>query len=366
MTTEQALLFALFGVVFVLLIWGRIRYDLVAFSALVVAVTAGLVSTEAAFSGFGHPAVVIIALVLIVSRALANSGAIELVAARIVSAERPASLHIAIMSGAGAILSAVINNVAALALLMPLDVEAAERAKRAVTQSLMPLSFATILGGMITLIGTPPNIVIAQYREQALGAPFGMFDFAPVGLAVATAGIAFVALIGWRLLPKRQGGDGLFQDMTEATYVAELTVTATSRVEGLRLEGLDPLAEEKDVNLLGLIRDGTRLSGFSRWQVIKEGDVLVVEGQPKSIEAFKGGAELEFGSTEPHEGGVTGGGLTLMEAIVPDNARIAGRSAIQLGLLRRQGVGLIGVSRAGRQFRDRVRQLTLRPGDVLL
>lgn len=365
MTASQAGLFAIFAVVFALLTWGRIRYDLVAFAALVIGVIAGLVPTEAAFSGFGHPAVVIVALVLIVSRGLANSGAVELIAARLVASERPTSAHIGVMSVAGAALSAIINNVAALALLMPLDIEAAERAKRAVAASLMPLSFATILGGMITMIGTPPNIVIAQYREEALGAPFEMLDFAPVGLLVAAGGILFVALLGWRLLPRRAGMEAL-ADTETSLYVAELRAAAGSKNEGETLGALYPLAEEHDLNLLGLIRRGRRLPGFSRREPIEAEDILVVEGDPKSIEAFMGKAGLDYTGSERHAAGITGGSLSLMEAIVPDSAQIAGRTAIGMQLLAREGVTLLGVARRGKRVRERVRLLRIEPGDVLL
>ena len=169
--------------VFVFLIWGRWRYDLVAFCALLIGLLVGVVPTDRAFSGFGHSAVVIIALVLIVSRGLSNSGAIELLARFFVSGTRKLAAHIGVMSTLAAVLSALMNNVAALALLMPVDMQAAEKAKRSPALSLMPLSFATILGGMIILIGTPPNIVVAEFRNDALGAPFKMFDFAPVGIA---------------------------------------------------------------------------------------------------------------------------------------------------------------------------------------
>jgi di/tricarboxylate transporter len=184
MQIELVQIFILLGLVFAFLVWGRIRYDLIAFSALIIAATLGLVPTEDVFSGFGHSAVAIIALVLIVSRGLSSSGAVELVASKLIDPDRPLPLHIAVVAALAAGLSAIINNVAALALLMPLDIEAAKKAKRAAGQTLMPLSFATILGGMVTLIGTPPNIVISEYRRGALGEPFGMFDFAPVGLAV--------------------------------------------------------------------------------------------------------------------------------------------------------------------------------------
>ncbi|MEL6219719.1 MAG: SLC13 family permease [Pseudomonadota bacterium] len=366
MTVEQGALFALFGTVFALLVWGRIRYDLVAFGALVIAAVGGLVPTDAVFSGFGHPAVVIIALVLIVSRGLMNSGAIELAAGRLLAADRAPSAHIGVMAVAGAGLSAMINNVAALALLMPLDVEAAAKAKRAVSASLMPLSFATILGGMITMIGTPPNIVVAQYREDALGAPFAMFDFAPVGLMVAVAGVLFVALIGWRLIPTRAGGDQLREESEESLYLAELLVGEESKAEGVTLADLAPLAEDQDITLFGIVRRGRRLSGFARRQPIEAGDFLLVEGDPKAIEAFMGKAGLDFAGSERHEGGLTAGGLALMEAIVPEGARIAGRSAIGFGLLPRESVTLLGISRQGRRVRERVRRQRIEPGDVLL
>ncbi|MGB7204826.1 MAG: SLC13 family permease, partial [Anderseniella sp.] len=204
MTSEQIILFIIMGGVLGLLVWGRIRYDLVAFSALALAVIVGVVDKDNAFSGFGHPAVIIIALVLIVSRVLSQSGAVDMLTRNVVSASRGITAHIAIMGFVGATLSAFMNNVAALALLMPVDMTAADKAKRTASATLMPLSFATILGGMVTLIGTPTNIVIAQYRSEAtyngqpIGTSFSMFDFAPVGLVCALAGLTYIALVGWR------------------------------------------------------------------------------------------------------------------------------------------------------------------------
>jgi len=366
MPSDQTMIIAIFVVLFILLVWGRIRYDLVAFGALVLAAILGLVPTKAVFSGFGHSAVAIIALVLIVSRGLVGSGAIEKLAGRLLDTDRPLPFHIAVMAVVGAGLSAVINNVAALALLMPLDIETATKAKRAVSLSLMPLSFATILGGMITLIGTPPNIVIAAYRQDVFGEPFGMFDFAPVGLTVAIVGIAFVSLIGWRLLPNREGALEQETAFAEGRYVAELRVSEKSTEDAATVAGFYPLAEDHDVHILGLIRSGKRLPGFAARRDIRPGDFLVVEGEPKSIEAFMGQAVLEFSGSEKHAGRVTSGGLTLTEAIVPEGARIAGRTARSIKLLYNHSVTLLGVSRNGKRFTDRVRLLTIKPGDVLL
>ena len=208
MTLEQALLFAIFFGVFSLLLWGRWRYDMVAFGALMVAVVLGVVPTKEAFAGFGHPATLVVALVLIVSAGLVRSGAVFLITRTLVNAARPLGGHIALMGGVGAVLSAFMNNVAALALLMPVDIQTARKAGRAPGLSLMPLSFATILGGMVTLIGTPPNIIIAAIREETFGETFHMFDFAPVGLTAAAAGLLFVALFGWRLITDRSGAAG--------------------------------------------------------------------------------------------------------------------------------------------------------------
>jgi di/tricarboxylate transporter len=366
MQNELIQVFMILGAVFGLLVWGRIRYDLVAFGALIIAAILGLVPTQDVFSGFGHSAVAIIALVLIISRGLSSSGAVELIASKFIDPDRPLPQHIAFVAALAAGLSAIINNVAALALLMPLDIEAAKKAKRAAGQSLMPLSFATILGGMITLIGTPPNIVISEYRKGALGEPFGMFDFAPVGLAVAIAGIAFVSIIGWRFLPSRTSLMDAEKAVSKGRYVAELRIGEQTIKEGMVVEDLYPKANDVDAHILGLVRGGKRIRGLARREELRAGDFLVVEGEPKSIEAFMGQAGLDFAGSEKHEGGVVSPSLTLAEAIVPDGARIQGRTSRSLKLLHRHSVTLLGVARGGVSFQDRVRLLPIRAGDVLL
>ena len=366
MTNDQILLFSILFSVFVLLVWGRWRYDLVAFGALVIALIVGVVPREDAFSGFAHPATVIIALVLIVSRSLLNSGAIELVTRHVIDATRSVSAHIGVMSALAAGLSAIMNNVGALALLMPVDLQAAAKAKRSPAISLMPLSFASILGGLVTLIGTPPNIIIASYREKALGESYGMFDFTPVGGACAVAGILFVTLTGWRLIPSSATQQNAGSELGDLEgYIAELKVSEKSGAVGKRVRDLDPEAEENDVAVLGLVRRGRRLPGFARNQEIAKGDILVIEASPDAIEQFVGALGLEYAGSEKH-GGALGTNLALAEVVVPQEARIAGRSALSLRLLYRHGVTLLGVSRNGKRFVDRVRKLEIRQGDILL
>jgi di/tricarboxylate transporter len=365
-TTDQALVFALIGTILVFLVWGRFRYDLVAFTGLVVAYLIGVVPAEQAFSGFGHPAVAIIALVLIISRGLSRSGAIEMLAQRLLDSSRGIQAHVGIMATVSAAMSSVMNNVAALALLMPLDMQAARRAKRSPAETLMPLSFASILGGMITLIGTPPNIVIATFREDALGAPFSMLDFAPVGLVVAVAGIFFIVFVGRRLIPLERRAHDTGRELEDLEdYVAEVRVAESSKLIGQPLKELDPLTDEYGVNVLGLVRRGKRLPGLARNETVRKSDHVILEGGPESIDQFVGAAGLSF-TRQRKKRGVVPASMALAEAVVPDGARVVGRSARDLGLLYRHGVTLLGVSRRGTRIRERIREARIRSGDILL
>ncbi|GBF31722.1 putative transporter [bacterium MnTg04] len=365
LTPDQIILFSLLIFVFVFLVWGRWRYDLVAFVALLAALLTGVVPTDQAFSGFGHPATIIIALVLIISRGLSNSGVIELLARFFVDASRKLAAHIGIMSALSAVLSAFMNNVAALALLMPLDLQAASKAKRSPALTLMPLSFASILGGMITLIGTPPNIIIAEFRNDALGESYKMFDFAPVGLACAAVGVAYVALIGWRLLPaERRKEDPQKELFGLADYIAELRVPDDSPVIGKRVRELDEIAKKSDVEIIGLTRKGERMPGLARVVEIEAGDILVVEAHPENITEALGTMGLEY--IGAGKGLLKSEDLQLSEVVVPESSSLVGRSANSFRLLYRYRVAIVGVSRGGKRFRDNVRKLVIHPGDVLL
>ncbi len=365
MSYDQYLLFGLFGVVFGLLLWGRYRYDLVAFGALMVAVVLGLVPTKDAFAGFGHPATLVVALVLIVSAGLVRSGAVYLITRSLVDASRSLGAHIGIMGGVGAVLSAFMNNVAALALLMPVDIQTARKAGRGPGLSLMPLSFATILGGMATLIGTPPNIIIASIREEQLGEPFHMFDFAPVGGVAAVVGLLFVALVGWRLIPQREDSSGEATQI--APYIAELTVPEGSPLIGKRLGTLYPEAEQADVAILGLIRQGKRRYGRAAGALLQDGDTLVLEAAPAALDEFRSALSLNFSDAARQEKlDAAGEGLELVEVVVPEDARITGRTAQSVGLAWRQSTVLMGLSRQGKRVTGHIRQSDIQAGDILL
>lgn len=367
MTTDQIILFSLFGGVFAMLLWGRFRYDIVAFSALLLGVILGVVPKADAFSGFGHPATLVVALVLVVSAGLVRSGAVMLITKSMIDSSRKLGAHIAIMGSIGGVLSAFMNNVAALALLMPVDIATARKAGRKPAASLMPLSFASILGGMITLIGTPPNIIIAGIRQDQLGESFSMFDFAPVGAVTALAGLLFVALIGWRLIPRVDDGAQSGADVEAANFVAELTVPEGHPRIGQSVSDFYDVGDETGVHILGLIRDGRRMFGSARRVTIKAGDALMLEAAPEALDEFRASENLDFADgkrmtlLEAAEQG-----LALVEVVVPETSRIAGKSAQAIGLAWRQRTVLMGISRRGRRVTDRLRREVVKPGDILL
>jgi len=366
-TTDQLKVLGILLGVLTLLVWGRWRYDLVAFAALVVAVIIGAVPKDQAFDGFGHPATLIIALVLVVSYGLSVSGAVDFIARHLTAADRSVPIHIAIMSTVGGLLSGVMNNVGALALLMPVDINAARKAKRSPALTLMPLSFATILGGLVTLIGTPPNIIISTYRERELGAPFEMFDFAPVGIVCAAAGIAFVALIGWRLIPSSAGRvDASDESFKLNDYIAELTVEEKSSFLDKQLVDVEKASEQGDVTLLNVIRGKSRLQRHAGWIRLQEGDVLLVEAAAESLDDFVAEHKLAYVDQDHQRDKIRGADLDLVEAVVRPGTRIEGRTSNSLSLVDNYGIWLIGIQREGRKIQTRVRRTQVAVGDVLL
>ncbi len=366
-TAEQITILTLLVAVLMMLIWGRWRYDLVAFGALIASVVLGAIPGDRAFEGFGHPATVIIALVLIVSHGLASSGAVALLARTVLRTGASVPAHIARISGLGALLSSFMNNVGALALLMPVDVEAARKAKRAPGLTLMPLSFATILGGLVTLIGTPPNIIVSTFRERALGAPFQMFDFAPVGIACAVAGVLFIALLGWRLIPQpEEDTSSEYQPYKLDDYIAELSITESSGLAGKSMVEVEAACNEAEITLLSVIREHQRLPHAAGWIKLQPGDVLLLETAAEHLDKFANEHALAYVEKKHHLVELEHAELELVEVVVRPGSSIEGRSSTSLQLVDRFGVWLVGVSRQGRRLATRVRRMALTGGDVLL
>jgi len=362
---DQIFLLGLLAAVFALFVWGRWRYDVVAFGAMLLVAIVGIVPVRDVFLGFGHPATLTVAFVLVISRGLQNSGVVDLLAERVLPPLRSTTAHVGLMSAVAAALSALMNNVGALALLMPAAIRSATAAKRPPASVLMPLSFASILGGMVTLIGTPPNIIVAAVREENTGTAFRMFDFTLVGGAVAIAGILFVSVVGWRLIPKQRRARLSAAELFRIEdYVTEATVTEGSEVAGLRLREVDERAEAGEAVLLGVVRNERRLDPRADSRVLKVGDIVLLEAAPEALDKLLDEWRLERAGAGGDE--AKSSEVTVTEAVVPTRSLMLGRRPASLGLRRRYGVNLLAVSRAAEPFRGRLRSFTFRAGDVLL
>ncbi len=361
MTFDQAAILGILAATMGLFLWGRLRHDIVALIALLSAVALGLVPGAEAFAGFGHPAVITVAAVLILSRALQISGAVDWLARAALPKEGGRMAGLAALVGLGAALSAFMNNVGAMALLMPAAGQVAKRAGMSPGRALMPLAFGTILGGMVTLIGTPPNLIVSGFRAQAGGGAFGMFDFALVGLPVAAAGASFVVLIGWRLVPERKPGGA--EDFEPGAYMTELRVREGSKAAGLTIRAAEAEMEGPGAQIVALVRDGVRVEAPHGGRRIREEDILVVEADADSLkDAISGlGLELAEGAAP-----AAADGAEIRELVVRPSSSLVGRSALSLRLRTRYGLNMLAVAREGQRTRARLRTLTFKPGDLLL
>jgi di/tricarboxylate transporter len=389
MTTPQILVFAIMIGTMALFLWGRFRHDIVALLALMASVLAGLVPTTDAFSGFGHPAVITVACVLVLSQGLQYSGTVDWLARLVLPAKAGRLTSMSALMALGALLSGFMNNVGAMALLMPIAVRLAGRLELAPGQMLMPLAFGTILGGMTTLIGTPPNLIVSGFRVEAGGDAFAMFDFAPVGVAVALAGVAFIVAFGWRLVPARKSLAG--SAFETGQYLTEVRVPKGSKAIGMTLRTFEREIEESGAQIVGLVANDVRITAPHGGRHISADDILVleadVEAVGKALSVF--GIKLEGqGSSsdkdktkasvtktaEPDPESVEEGtdkskrdeDIVLRELVVLPGSTIVGLSATDLRLRTRYGLNLLAVAREGTPPRTRLRTLKLKAGDLLL
>jgi di/tricarboxylate transporter len=301
MRTDQILLLLIMLAMVGLFLWGRWRHDMVAVAALLACVPTGLVAPADAFAGFGHPAVITVACVLVLSRALQTSGAVDVLARRMLPAGAGTAASLLALVGLGALLSGFMNNVGAMALLMPVAIQIARRLDLAPGQVLMPLAFGTILGGMTTLIGTPPNLIVSAFRAQTGAGSFGMFDFSPVGLAVAVAGVAFVALLGWRVVPaRRQAG---IEGFESGAYLTEARVPKDGKAVGKSLRELEHVLDKTGAQIVGLVRQEMRVIAPNPQRLLRAGDILVIEAEADALAGMLStlGLKLEEEHPPPKE-----------------------------------------------------------------
>ncbi|MFC1740664.1 SLC13 family permease, partial [Pseudomonadota bacterium] len=312
MTADQIQILSILAVTIGMFLWGRWRHDIIALGCLLACVFAGLVPSELAFSGFGHPAVITVGCVLILSWGLQSTGAVDLLAQRALPASAGPTVTIAAITGLGAVLSAFMNNVGALALLMPIAIQISGRLKIPPGKVLMPLAFGTILGGMTTMIGTPPNLIVSGFRAQNGMGSFGMFDFTPVGLSVAVAGVLFAAFVGWRIVPAREqkGAEGF----DTGAYLLEARIREGARAAGKTVGDVEKILEEADAQIIGMIRNNFRVSAPNARLTLQQQNITRLEGcKPQALEGTPPG---------------TGNGQQV-ESISGSQANVIGRAADQ-------------------------------------
>ncbi|WP_298719335.1 SLC13 family permease [uncultured Oceanisphaera sp.] len=404
MTPSQITILVILVATVLMFLWGRWRHDMVAAGALLACIITGLVPAEIAFDGLSHPAVITVACVLVLSKGLQISGAVDVLTRLLLPSQAGPTLSIAALTGLGAILSAFMNNVGALALLMPVAIQMARRQKLSSGKVLMPLSFGTILGGMTTLIGTPPNLIVSGFRQASGEGMFGMFDFTPVGLTVATVGVGFVALIGWRIVPgRKQSGAEAFDS---GAYITEARVPAGCKAEGMTLREIEQALVEADAQVLGLVRNEVRVTPPSPRRRARSGDILMLEaevealphalsslglkleeakatreekekekGKEKEKTKDSGNAEAQImpaAAKQNEEDNGEGSGsdasdeVVLMELVILPSSGLLGRTATGIQLRTRYGVNLLAVSRQGQRSVKRLRALPFRAGDLLM
>lgn len=360
------IIFAILALTLFLFAWGRFRYDYIALFALMAGVYAGVVPASNAFSGFGHPAVVTVAAVLIISRALQNSGAVSLLAGLLAPTRVSTVRQVAAGSGLVALLSCVMNNVGALALMMPVTLRNARKARRSPSLLLMPLSFASLLGGLVTLIGTPTNIVISSYRKEFTGQPFNMFDFSPVGASVALVGLLYLAFVGWRFLPKRVSASpnsGIFH---VEEYISEVVVPQGSSIVGRRIRQLEQECEN-ELSVMVIVRKGRKRHAPRGIEQIREGDVLILEGDPSILNPLITAGKLELVDTAgDRDTNLRSEDVRLAEIVVLPNSPTEGQSMRGIRMHDRYGINLLAISRRGERPQTRLAKTEFRVGDILL
>lgn len=366
MTLQQGLAFGLMAVTIIGFIWGRWRYDVIAVLALLAGVTLNIVPAKAAFDGFKNDITVIIACALVVSAAFARSGVVELVLRPLLPHLKGATAQVLLFSGAVTVLSMVTKNVGALAIMMPIALSVAKRTGTPPSRVLMPMSFGALLGGTVTLVGTSPNIIVSQVREEILGRPFEMYDYAPVGLGVTAVGLVFLAL-AFRLLPaNRPVPETLDAALAANPYVTEVQVPEAWDPARTTIGKLDRLAGG-DVTVLALLRDGERRPAPHANTRLRPGDILLIEGDQASLDALITRLKLKLTrSDRPITMEAPTEEVRVVEAVLSPDSALIGRSARQADLHGEHGVNLLAVSRAGYRITTALNTVRLRGGDVVV
>ncbi|MDH8677049.1 SLC13 family permease [Fusibacter bizertensis] len=347
-----------------LFIEAKLRYDLVALIALLMITLSGIVSAEDAFVGFSHPAVITVVAVLVVSRGLINAGAMEPVTALVSSLSGGIVTKLMVLMGITAFFSSFMNNVGALALTMPIAMTVAKQNDISPSFLLMPVAYASLLGGLVTEIGTPPNLIISMYRQELLGTPFHFFDFAPVGMGLAVVGIIFVGLIGYRLIPNRKSKSDLDTLFKVDDYLSEIIIPEGSKLAGKSLIEFSQL-HGLEINILSIIRNKVNIVAPHARETLEARDLLVIKIDPSELTKLIEKTDVILKGAKSR-GDYSIKDYALWEIVIKDDSPLIGQTAKTINLRNAYNVNLVAISRQGQQHRERLGETIFKPGDILL
>lgn len=347
-----------------LFIEAKLRYDLVALIALLTITLSGIVSAEDAFVGFSHPAVITVVAVLVVSRGLINAGAMEPVTALVSSLSGGIVTKLMVLMGITAFFSSFMNNVGALALTMPIAMTVAKQNDISPSFLLMPVAYASLLGGLVTEIGTPPNLIISMYRQELLGTPFHFFDFAPVGMGLAVVGIIFVGLIGYRLIPNRKSKSDLDTLFKVDDYLSEIIIPEGSKLAGKSLIEFSQL-HGLEINILSIIRNKVNIVAPHARETLEARDLLVIKIDPSELTKLIEKTDVILKGAKSR-GDYSIKDYALWEIVIKDDSPLIGQTAKTINLRNAYNVNLVAISRQGQQHRERLGETIFKPGDILL
>jgi len=366
---DQLLVIGIILLALLLFVWSKWRYDIVALIALMLSILVGIITPENAFVGFSHPAIITVAAVLVVSRSLINVGAMDPFTKLVNQLNGGIHRKIMLLMGITAFFSCFMNNVGAPALTMPIALKVSKDNHYPVSSLLMPIAFASLLGGLVSEIGTPPNLIISMYRKDISGVSFGLFDFAPVGIILTVIGILFISVYGYKLIPHRKSKTDTSMMFQVENYLSELVITENSKVIGLSVREFSAL-HQLDVNILSIIRNHVHIISPQGSDLIIVGDLLCVRIEPADLALLleKTGVQLKGAKLTSDESGkvLSASDHSLIEIVLRDDSPLIGHTAITSNLRNVYNVNLVAISRQGVRLRQRIAQIYFRTGDILL
>lgn len=363
MTTQQLLAVAVIALMMAAFIWGRFRYDIVAACSLLAAIAVGVVPFNAAFKGFSDEIVIIVASALVVSAGVARSGLMETVVQRLTPRLTSVRGQLAVLVVTVTVLAAFVKNIGALAIMIPIAFQFAKRSNVSPSVFLMPMAFGSLLGGLMTQIGTSPNIVVSRMRAELTGHSFTMFDFTPVGATLAAVGVVFLVLFYW-LVPVRTRETSMDEAIEISNYVSEARVTKDSPARGKTVAELMH-SVEGDARVTSIIRGDKHMPTLPD-VVLRQNDILLLEGDPQALDQIITQGKLTLSSERKPSADEHSAEIDAIEAVIADSSPLIGLSARQLALFERYDVNLLAVSRQGERIKERLGEIIFRLGDVIV